>query len=250
MEHLKTPMSSEPQKDGSKRRQWRNFLLEPKFQLKFTVYLIAVALVVAAGLGVFLYRNTQALLDEANSSLEARSKAAEASRELSNATLSNELIKKMGDPVFVAQLEATSKAIDERYEAERAAIVAQRAELERRQHTMWMVFMGAFGTFLVLIALTSIVLTHRVAGPLLRIRRMVKDVAGGTIRPPPYGLRDKDELKDLFDATRGMMHVLRKQVEDDALVLGHALERAQQEGVKSEWMDDLRTLESRIKARL
>ena len=86
-----------------------------------------------------------------------------------------------------------------RYEAERASIVAQKAELERRQRTMWTVFMGAFAAFLVLIALTSIVLTHRVAGPLLRIRRMVKDVAGGTIRPPPYGLRDKDELKDLFD---------------------------------------------------
>jgi sensor histidine kinase YesM len=243
-------MSSEPQQDGSKRRQWRNFLLEPKFQLKFTLYLIAVTLVVAAGLGVFLYRNTQALLDEANSSLEARSRAAEASRELSNATLSNELIKKMGDPVFVAQLEATSKAIDERHEAERAAIVAQKAELVRRQRLMWLVFVGALAAFLVLISLVSIVLTHRVAGPLMRIRRMVKDVASGRIRPPPYGLRDKDELKDIFDATRGMMHVLRKQVEDDALVLSHALERAQQEGVKSEWLEDLRSLESRIKGRL
>jgi len=243
-------MSSEPQNDGSKRRQWRNFLIEPKFQLKFTVYLIAVTLVVAAGLGVFLYRNTRALLDEANSSLEARSRAADASRELSNATLSNELIKKMGDPVFVAQLEATSKAIDERFEAERVAIIAQKAELVRRQRLMWLVFVGALAAFLVMISLVSIVLTHRVAGPLMRIRRMVKDVASGTIRPPPYGLRDKDELKDIFDATRGMMHVLRKQVEDDALVLSHALERAQQEGVKSEWLEDLRSLESRIKARL
>jgi hypothetical protein len=243
-------MSREPQKDGSRRRQWRNFLLEPKFQLKFTVYLIAVTLVVAAGLGVFLYRNTRALLEEANSSLEARSRASEASRELSNATLSNELIKKMGDPVFVAQLEAASKAIDERFEAERAAIIAQKAELERRQRVMWLVFVGSLVAFLVLISLVSIVLTHRVAGPLMRIRRMVKDVAGGTIRPPPYGLRDKDELKDIFDATRGMMHVLRKQVEDDALVLSHALERAQQEGVKSEWLEDLRTLESRIRGRL
>ncbi|HYH98208.1 signal protein [Hyalangium sp.] len=243
-------MSRDPQQAGSKRRQWRNFLIEPKFQLKFAAYLITTTVVLAGVLGVFLYRNTQALLDEASHSLESRSRAAEASRELSNATLSNELIKKMGDPVFVAQLEATSRTIDERFEAERAAIVAQRAELVRRQRIMWLVFMGTLVGFISLITLVSIVLTHRVAGPLMRIRRMVKDVASGTIRPPPYGLRDTDELKDIFDATRGMMHVLRKQVEDDVLVLSHALERAQQEGVKSEWLEDLRTLESRIKSRL
>ncbi len=243
-------MSSPPDKqDGSKKRRWRNFLIEPKFQLKFAAYLVTVALVLAGILGVFLFRNTQALLDEASNSLEARSRAAEASRELSNATLSNELIKKMGDPVFVAQLQATSKRIDERYEAERAEIVVQRSELVRRQRNMWLAFMAALAGFIVLITLATIVLTHRVAGPLMRIRRMVKDVASGTIRPPPYGLRETDELKDIFDATRGMMHVLRKQNEDDVLVLSHALERAQQEGVKSEWVEDLRTLEARLKAR-
>jgi hypothetical protein len=239
-----------PQQDGSKKRRWRNFLIEPKFQLKFAAYLVTVTVVLAVVLGAFLYRNTRALLDEASNSLEARSRAAEASRELSNATLSNELIKKMGDPVFVAQLQSTSKTIDERYEAERAAIVAQREALVQRQRTMWLVFMGTLVGFLVLISLTTIVLTHRVAGPLMRIRRMVKDVATGQIRPPPYGLRETDELKDIFDATRGMMHVLRKQNEDDVLVLSHALERAQKEGAKGEWLDDLRILESRIKARL
>jgi nitrogen fixation/metabolism regulation signal transduction histidine kinase len=239
-----------PQQDGSKKRQWRNFLIEPKFQLKFAAYLVAVTLVLAAVLGVFLFRNTQALLDEAGHSLEARSRAAEASRELSNAALSNELIKKMGDPVFVAQLESTSKAIDERFEAERVAIVAEREALVRHQRNMWLVFAGTLAGFLVLITLTTIVLTHRVAGPLMRIRRMVKDVASGQIRPPQYGLRDTDELKDIFDATRAMMQLLRKQNEDDALVLAHALERAQQEGVKADWVEDLRTLEGRIKNRL
>jgi hypothetical protein len=236
--------------EASKKRRLRNFLLEPRFQLKFTIYLVAVAVVLAAVLGGFLFRNTQALLDEASASLEARSQAAEASRELSNATLSNELIRKMGDPVFVAQLQATSKTIDERYEAERSAILAQRAELVRRQRLMWMVLGGTLVAFIILVALSTIVLTHRVAGPLMRIRRMVKDVAEGHLRPPQYGLREKDELKDIFDATRSMVHVLRRQQEDDALVLAHALERAQQQGAAGEWLEDLRALESRIKARL
>lgn len=241
---------SQVQQDASRKREWRNFLLEPRFQLKFTVYLVAASLVLAALLGAFLLRNTQALLTMAGEAVEARSHAAEASRELSNATLSNELLKRMGDPVFVAQLESTSKEIDARYEAERSAVVAQRTELVRRQRLTWLAFGGTLVGFLVLMALISIALTHRVAGPLMRIRRMVKDVSSGQLHVPPYGLREKDELKDIFDATRGMIHVLRKQQEDDMLVLSHSLERAQQQGVTGEWVEDLKALESRIKARL
>jgi HAMP domain-containing protein len=241
-------MSSAPQ--DSKKRKWRNFLLEPRFQLKFTVYLVAVSVVLAALLGGFLFQNTQALLDEASAAVEARSHAAEVSHELSNATLSNELVNRMGDPVFVSRLQAASREIDARFEAERAAVVAQRSELVRRQKLMWLVLGGSLLGLLVLIALVSIVLTHRVAGPLMRIRRMVNEVSAGQLRPPPYGLREKDELKDIFDATRGMIHVLRKQQEDDVLVLSHALERAKQQGLTGEWLEDLKALESRIRARL
>ncbi|HEX8699477.1 MAG TPA: signal protein [Myxococcaceae bacterium] len=242
-------MSAAPQ-DTPQKRKWRNFLLEPRFQLKFTVYTVAVSMVLAGLLGVFLFRNTQALLNEASAAVEARSNAAEASRELSNATLSNELINRMGDAVFVSQLQAASREIDARFEAERAAVVAQRSELVRRQRLMWVVLGGTLLGLLVLMALVSIVLTHRVAGPLMRIRRMVNEVAEGHLRPPPYGLREKDELKDIFDATRSMVHVLRKQQEDDMLVISHALERAKQQGLSGEWLEDLKALESRIRGRL
>ncbi len=239
----------DPQKDPQKRR-WRNFLLEPRFQLKFTVYLMAVSVVLAALLGWFLFRNTQALLAEASAAVDARSKAAEASRELSNATLSNELLNRMGDPIFVARLQSASREIDARHEAEQAAVIGQRAELVRRQQIMWRVLSGSLGGLLLFTALVSIVLTHRVAGPLMRIRRMVNEVASGKLRPPPYGLREKDELKELFDATRSMVHVLRKQQEDDLLVITHAVERARQQGLTGEWLDDLKALESRLRDRL
>lgn len=241
-------MSSGPQ--DSQKRRWRNFLLEPRFQLKFTVYLVAVSVVIAALLGVFLFRNTQELLDAATSAVEARSKAAEASRELSNATLANEVLLRMDDPGFVTRLKLASQEIDARYEKEGAAIITQRAELVRHQQRTWLVLGGSLGGMLMLITLVSIVLTHRVAGPLMRIRRMVTDVAAGQLRPPPYGLREKDELKDIFDATRGMIHSLRKQQEDDLLVISHAVERARQQGMTGEWLDDLKALESRIRTRL
>lgn len=34
---------------------------------------------------------------------------------------------------------------------------------------------------------------------------MVTDVSAGKLQPPPYGLREGDELRELFDATRSMV---------------------------------------------
>ncbi|MCK8497057.1 MULTISPECIES: HAMP domain-containing protein [Myxococcus] len=241
--------SSTAQQAAPKRR-WRNFLLDTSFQLKLTAYIVGVTLVLSALLGVFLVRSARALMQETATAVEARSKAAEVSRELSSATLSNELLARMDDPAFEAAFREKAQTIDAAYEQERAAIVAQRAELEWRQRATWWVLGAFLLAFIAVVALGTIVVTHRVAGPLLRIRRMVGEVAEGKLRPPSYGLRDGDELKDLFDATRTMMQRLREQSEEDARALAKALEVAERGGASGESLGELRALESRFRARL
>ncbi|MCE9667352.1 signal protein [Myxococcus stipitatus] len=232
------------------KRRWRNFLLDTSFQLKLTAYIVGVTVVLSALLGVFLMRSAQALMRETATAVEARSRAAEVSRELSGATLSNELLARMDDPAFEATFREKARTIDATYDAERAAIVAQRAELEWRQRVTWWVLGIGLAGFIAVVALGTIVVTHRVAGPLLRIRRMVGDVQAGKLTPPPYGLRDGDELRDLFDATRAMMQGLREQGEDDARVLARALESAERAGLSGESLAELRALEARFRARL
>lgn len=232
------------------RRRWRNFLLDTSFQLKLTAYMVGVTLVLSALLGVFLVRSARTLMRETATAVEARSRAAEVSRELSSATLSNELLARMDDPAFEAAFREKANGIDAAYEAERAEIVAQRAELEWRQRVTWWV-LGAFLVgFLVVVALGTIVVTHRLAGPLLRIRRMVSDVSAGKLQPPPYGLREGDELRELFDATRSMMQKLKDQGEADVRSLAQALEAAERSGLSGEPLAELRALESRFRARL
>ncbi|MFP2932222.1 signal protein [Pyxidicoccus sp. 3LG] len=232
------------------KRRWRNFLLDTSFQLKLTAYIVAVSLVLSALLGVFLVRAARALMRETAAAVEARSRAAEVSRELSGATLSNELLARMDDPSFEASFREKARSIDAAYEAERSAIVAQRAELERQQRLTWWVLGGFLMGFIAVVALGTIVVTHRVAGPLLRIRRMVHEVHEGKLRPPQYGLRDGDELQDLFEATRKMVARLREQHEEDANVLAKALQSAERSGASAELVAELRALEGRYRARL
>jgi hypothetical protein len=232
------------------KRRWRNFLLDTGFQLKLTAYMVAVTLVLSALLGVFLVQAARSLMRETAAAVEARSRAAEVSRELSGATLSNELLARMDDPSFEATFREKARGIDAAYEAERAAIIAQRAELERRQRLTWWVLGGLLTGFTVVVALGTIVVTHRLAGPLLRIRRMVNEVHEGKLRPPPYGLRDGDELRDLFESTRMMVQRLRERHEEDATALAKALQSAERSGAAPELVADLRALEARYRARL
>lgn len=204
-----------PQGGGRQNRRLKNFLLDARFQLKFAAYFVAMTLVVAGLLGVFLARTTGSLFLQMNSAVESRQKAAETSKELGTCTLNSDLAKNMEDPEFIGRLAEKSKAIDDAFEAERQAVVQQRAELERQQRMTLYALIGFLGGFIVLVAIGAIVITHRIVGPLFRIKRMAREVAGGMIRPPSYGLRPGDELQDVFEVMAAMVKELRERTESD-----------------------------------
>src|SRR5580658_3242280 len=80
------------------KRYLRNYLLDARFQLKFTAYAVGATLIVVALLGVFLWVTSQRLFRETESAVDARSKAAETSKDLGNAALGNTLLAHMNDP--------------------------------------------------------------------------------------------------------------------------------------------------------
>lgn len=207
--------SAPPVATAPAKRRLRNYLLDARFQLKFTGYILLIAITIAAVLGVFLWRNSRELMREAEVAVEARSTAAETSKELSNATLANELMEKFDDPVFAEQLKQKSAQIDAQYEAEKNAIVQQRAELVKKQRVIWLILVGCLAAFVVFIALASIVTTHKIVGPLFRIKRMVGEIRDGRLVVPSYPLRAGDELQDVFEAMTAMVSSLRtRQLED------------------------------------
>jgi methyl-accepting chemotaxis protein len=215
-------------------RHLRNFLLDAPFQLKFAGYFVAVTLVIAALLGAFLWHTTSRLFSKMDSAVEARSKAAENSRELGACSLNNDLAKSMDDPALAAKLEERSKEIDAKYEAEKQAVLVEKSELVAQQRFTLYALIGGLLAFIVLIAVAAILITHRIVGPLLRIKRMAREVGEGVIRPPSYGLRPGDELQDVFEAMSGMVTSLRRTVESDLAKVDAALsgDRAQLDQLK------------------
>jgi methyl-accepting chemotaxis protein len=200
---------------GRQNRKVKNFLLDARFQLKFASYFVVTTLFVCAVLGLFLFRTTTTLFEQTSEAVGARAKAAETSRELGRCSLNNELTQQMDDPEFVKSLEARSKAIDATFEAESQATLSAQADLVAQQHTTVLALFGALLGFIALIAAVAIVITHRIVGPLFRIKRMAREVAGGVVRPPTYGLRPSDELHDVFEVFAKMVTELRARTEEE-----------------------------------
>ncbi|MCI0572572.1 MAG: signal protein [Myxococcaceae bacterium] len=250
---MATPVTTRPSATGAPsipRRRLRNYLLDARIQLKFTAYMVGVTIGIALLLGTFLFRNTQALLTETQEAVEARSVAAEASRELTRAILTNQLLQRMEDPAFARQLEEESRSIDARYERERLAVVTARSDLVRRQKLTWLALAGALVSFIVVIALATIVITHRVVGPIYRIRRLVHAVGDGELHASTHQLREADELKDLFADVTRMVHSLRTLQQEDLDAMTRALRHARAQDANAELVQQLEALTKRFQNRL
>jgi HAMP domain-containing protein len=245
-----TTAATPAQVESAKQRRWRNFLIDARFQLKFASYIVALTLVVAGLLGVFLWRTTAQLFKEVEVAVEARSKVAETSRELSMATLSNEVMQHMDDPIFEKQLKDKSDEIDRLYDIEKRQIIEARGQLVARQQvTMWALIGGLF-TFVMFIGMATIVTTHRIVGPLFRVKKMAQEVTAGKLHPPTYGLRPSDELKDVFEAFATMVRTLRSREEDDLRHVETAIHLAERSHADHLLVDELKRLQGRLKAKL
>jgi methyl-accepting chemotaxis protein len=73
--------------------------------------------------------------------------------------------------------------------------------------------------FLIAIAILSVFVSHKIAGPVYRLERSTKIVAAGDLTQT-VKLRHGDELRDLQDAFNTMSESLRKMVAKDREVIG------------------------------
>ncbi|MFT3842488.1 MAG: signal protein [Myxococcaceae bacterium] len=229
------------------KRRLRNFLLDARFQLKFASYIVGITMVLSAFLGIFLYKNALNLFTQVDAAVEARSKAAETSKALSVATLNNDIAKNMENPDFTKEMTERSEKIDKEYEREKNAIVEARKDLFKQQQATAVGLAGTLFAFILVVGLGAIVATHRIVGPLFRVKRMAREVAGGKVIPPTYGLRPSDELKDVFDAFADMVTKLRDRQLADAGEIEKAL--AQLRAASPEQAKQLEALIETMKAR-
>src|SRR5690606_38468001 len=167
---VSTDAQSMPKPGQSPKRRIRNFLLDARFQLKYTGAVVAVTVIVTGLVGFWRGRE-----------------AYHYSRESTQ--------------VLTAQAAGVSPELFDYLQEESAA---KDAEVLRN------IVFGISSLVVILaiaLGITGIVVTHKVVGPAYKLKLLLGDVAAGSLNVRG-GLRKGDELQDVGDAFKTMVAAL------------------------------------------
>lgn len=227
------------------RRRKTSYLLDPRFQLKWTSYLVAVVLLVMTALGVVIARTANHASDTAavavaqaeNAFKESQANSALAKRTAEMAALDNPLLKDV--------LDSSAAETDEKAEKNLAEVKKQKDEIERDRTKLRGLMFGSGGALLVLLLLMGIIITHRIVGPVHKMKRLLRRVSTGRLVVDER-LRKGDELEDLFETFLQMTYSLRAMQNARIATLDATLKRAQASGANEEVLDGMRALRAQL----
>src|SRR4029079_19038191 len=98
------------------------------------------------------------------------------------------------------------------------------------------------------VGLAGIVVTHKVAGPIHKMKKQLRELAAGNVAVP-YPLRKGDELVDFFEEFRRMVRKLRKRQEEEIQLLDRAILNLKDKTSEEE-LNELRNLRANMQASL
>lgn len=102
----------------------------------------------------------------------------------------------------------------ERLVAREREFSAQSSALEEQQRFVLIALLAGLGVFVVLLGLAGIVFTHKVAGPIFKMKRLLREVGSGKLLIREK-LRKGDELHHFFEAFELMVADLRAKQEKE-----------------------------------
>ena len=230
--------SISPTAGGRHQRRLKNYLLDPHFQVKYTSYLMLIAVALSVGLGLLIWRTSNAVIAESQNAVLQGEEVVARGKEVLSESQKVSLVVQMNivkDPVYsdnpalLEAFKADAAKQDDRLKEQQDRLVQQAATLKHqagvlaaRQTAMLWTLCGALTLLVLLIGVAGIIVTHRVAGPIFKMRSNLRAVAEGHLRVPTP-LRKGDELVDFFEAYRTMVISLRERQEGEIAKLTKAL---------------------------
>lgn len=206
------------------KRSARNYLLDPKFQLKYTGLLVLVAVLLSGVLGAQIWITSKAVISESqravaqgHETVKRGQKTVEESKKVSDVVAMN-IAREYADNPELAKLfnadtekrNAELAAEQDRLKQDADALKFQAQYLQDQQQKTLYVLIGGLVILVVAIAITGIVFTHKIAGPVFKMTGLLRKVGDGQLKVYS-GLRKGDELRDFFETFRQMVDKLRER---------------------------------------
>jgi hypothetical protein len=249
----------------SPKRSFKNYLIDSRLQLKYAGLLVLITALISAALFYFLRNTSRAVVGESQSALAKSRIASEATqRALTEALRVSEIKRKwyVNNPMFANNpkllelVSAPSNDADQELKKQRDVLAKQQQELApqhekivRQQRTMLWTIIGGLAILVMLIGLVGIYVTHKVAGPIYKMRLLLKQVGDGKLVKERH-LRKGDELQDFMGALATMVDGLRERQEKEVAALDEAIKLAQAGGASVEAITRLTGVRDEMKSLL
>jgi nitrogen fixation/metabolism regulation signal transduction histidine kinase len=228
------------------KRSAKNYLIDRDFQLKYTGFLVGVALVFAAGLGAMLYVSSSEIIAQSRTAVEQGrdtvrlsqqtvergTEVIKQSQKVSQVVAMN-IAKEYADSpelakTFQDEANKDDKKLEEeqrRLEADAQTLAkrsqeleAQAADVEAKQRTLLIALIAGMLLLVGAIGVAGIVFTHKIAGPIFKMKRLMREVGEGKLVLKER-LRKGDELHHFFETFEKTVNQLRqKQLDEIARV--------------------------------
>jgi len=255
------------------KRSAKNYLLDKHFQLKYTGFLMGIAVALSIVLGAVLWRASNEVIRQARDTVDQNKETVlqgqatvdqsqeTVERGKDNVKLSDDLNKLVlttietvyGDnPGLMesykndtAKNDAKLKQIQESLELDKVknedrkkALEAQSqkvesdvARLEKNIKQLRIGFIVLLGALVLAIGLAGIIFTHKIAGPIFKMKRLFRQVGEGKLV-----LREKlhkgDELQQFFEAFEKMVEALRQKQKVEIEEIDAVLATLDKDGLK------------------
>lgn len=229
-------MSAPP--TGRHQRRLKNYVLDAHFQFKYTSYLVGIALLFSICLGTLLWRTSEAVIAQSSQTVQQGEAVVNRGREVVEESRKVSEVVKMNivkDPIYsdnpglLEAFKGDADKQDERLKSQQALLEKQSSDLKQQsssirsqQRTMLITLTTALTLLVVLIGFAGILVTHKVAGPIFKMKRQIRDVGEGHLRIPNK-LRKGDELVDFFEAFETMVVNLRSRQQSEIDKLEQAI---------------------------
>jgi nitrogen fixation/metabolism regulation signal transduction histidine kinase len=211
------------------KRSFRNYLLDARFQLKWTARIIFIALFISAVMGVFLFQTSKQVTEQSQKVI------AQGDALISESQKNSDLVKMQikdqyaDSPELAATFNKSADELDKQLQNKHKDLEAQ-AAATKHQQTMMMVSVVVGLFFLVFfIGLLGIFFTHKVVGPIYKMKLLLKQVGDGKLNFQGK-LRKGDELQDFFIVFEAMVDKLKARQADEVATLEAAMTEAKATG--------------------
>jgi nitrogen fixation/metabolism regulation signal transduction histidine kinase len=211
------------------KRSFKNYLLDARFQLRWTARILVVALGISALMGVFLYQTSQKVTQQSHKVI-AQGEALISESQKNSDLVKMQIKDQYADAPELGTAFAKSTAeLDRQLQLKAQALQAEGAQTKQQQTTMLLSLVAGLSLLVVLIGLLGIYFTHKVVGPIYKMKMLLGQVGEGKLNFKGK-LRKGDELQDFFMAFLQMVEKLKARQAAEVAELEAAMAEAKATG--------------------